>query len=246
MNRMTKALFGTAILASIASQAMAQHPPMDMPPGMGPGGMGPMGMHGMMHGPRELSANFDPAQLPELKGVVQQYTLAPWGEVDGLILADGTEVELPPHHASEVVFSIRPGDHVTIHGLKSRTGTMIEAVSIANDASGVVIGAKPERHRQEVTGVVKATLHTPHGEPAGVLLQDGTVVRLPPPSALHYAAMLAPGQTLVVRGEGITSPLGHVIAARQIGQSADKLVEIGRPHMMERMHEKKPADVTPK
>ncbi len=227
MNRMTKALFGTAILAAIATSAMAQHPPMDMPP---------MGMHGPMHEGQGMGANFDPAQLPEIKGVVGQYTLAPWGEVDGMILADGTEVHLPPHHASEIVFSIRPGDHVTIHGLKSRTGGMVQAVSIANDATNIVIGGQAEHSRQDVTGVVKETLHTPRGEAAGVLLADGTVVRMPPPAAEKYAAMLAPGQTIVVRGEGITSPLGHVIAARQIGPSADKLVEIVRPHMMEGMH----------
>ncbi len=231
MNRMTKALFGTAILASIASAAMAQHPPMEM--------------HGPMHGRPGMGANFDPAQLPEIKGVVAQYTLAPWGEVDGMILADGTEVQLPPHLSSQIVFSIRPGDAVTIHGLKSRTGTMVEAVSIANDATKVTIGGQPERSRQEVTGVVKATLHTPRGEAAGVLLADGTVVRLPPPEAAKNAALLAPGQTLVVRGEGVTSPLGHVIAARQIGASADKMVEVGHPHMMEGMHHPHPEMARP-
>ena len=217
MNRMTKALFGTAILASIATGAMAQHPPMEM--------------HGAKHGPMGLGANFDPAQLPEIKGVVGQYTLTPWGEVDGMILADGTEVQLPPHLSSQVVFSIKPGDAITIHGLKSRTGTMVEAVSIANDATKVVVGGQAEHVRQDVTGVVKATLHTPRGEAAGVLLSDGTVVRLPPPEAAKNAALLMPGQTLVVRGEGVTSPLGHVIAARQIGASADKMVEVGLAHM---------------
>jgi hypothetical protein len=218
MNRMTKALFGTAILASIATSAMAQHPPMDM--------------HGPMHGRPGLDANFDPAQLPEIKGVVQQYTLAPWGEVDGLILADGTEVQLPPHLSSQIVFSIKPGDSITIHGLKARTGGMVEAVSVTNDATKVVIGGQPRHIRQDVTGLIKAVLHTPHGDAAGVLLADGTVVRLPPPAAAKYAALLAPGQTLVVHGEGLTSPLGHVVAARQIGPSEDKLVEVGHPRMM--------------
>ncbi len=40
---------------------------------------------------------WDPAQLPATKGTVKQYTLTPRGDVDGLILNDGTEVKLPPH-----------------------------------------------------------------------------------------------------------------------------------------------------
>jgi hypothetical protein len=34
---------------------------------------------------------WDPSQLPETKGIVKQYTLTPRGDVDGLILTDGTE-----------------------------------------------------------------------------------------------------------------------------------------------------------
>ena len=36
---------------------------------------------------------WDPSQLPETKGIIKQYTLTPRGEVDGLILNDGTEVK---------------------------------------------------------------------------------------------------------------------------------------------------------
>ena len=47
---------------------------------------------------------WDPSQLPETKGTVKQYTLTPRGDVDGLILNDGTEVKLPPHLSSQVVY----------------------------------------------------------------------------------------------------------------------------------------------
>ena len=57
---------------------------------------------------------WDPSQLPETKGTVKQYTLTPRGDVDGLILNDGTEIKLPPHLSSQVVYAIRPGDAVTI------------------------------------------------------------------------------------------------------------------------------------
>jgi len=60
---------------------------------------------------------WDASQLPETRGIIKQYTLTPRGDVDGLILNDGTEVTLPPHLTSQIVFAVRPGDAVTIRGL---------------------------------------------------------------------------------------------------------------------------------
>src|SRR5690348_11313586 len=60
---------------------------------------------------------YDPAQLPAYTGRVQQFTLTPRGDIDGLILADGTEVKTPPHLSTSVAYSVKPGDSVTVHGL---------------------------------------------------------------------------------------------------------------------------------
>ena len=51
---------------------------------------------------------WDSSQLPESRGTVKQYTLTPRGDVDGLILNDGTKVKVPKHLAAQVVFAIRP------------------------------------------------------------------------------------------------------------------------------------------
>jgi hypothetical protein len=59
-----------------------------------------------------MGSFWDSSQLPESRGRVRQFTLTPRGDVDGLILADGTEVKLPPHLSAQVVYSIRPGDEV--------------------------------------------------------------------------------------------------------------------------------------
>jgi hypothetical protein len=79
---------------------------------------------------------WDSTQLPETKGIVKQYTLTPRGDVDGLILNDGTEVTLPLHLTSQIVFAVRPGDAVTIRGLKARALPLIEAASVTNFATG--------------------------------------------------------------------------------------------------------------
>ena len=62
---------------------------------------------------------YDPAQLPSFNGKVQQFTLTPRGEIDGLILTDGTEVKTPPHLSTAIAYAIKPGDTVTIHGLRA-------------------------------------------------------------------------------------------------------------------------------
>src|SRR5580692_8878659 len=49
----------------------------------------------------DQAALYDPAQLPETKGVVKQYTLGPRGDVDGFILVDGTEIKVAPYLSSE-------------------------------------------------------------------------------------------------------------------------------------------------
>src|SRR5882724_10485509 len=79
---------------------------------------------------------WDSSQLPETRGTVRQYTLTPRGDVDGLILTDGTEVKLPPHLTGQIVFAIRPGDAVSIRGLKARAMALVDAASITNVASG--------------------------------------------------------------------------------------------------------------
>jgi len=69
-------------------------------------------------------------------------------------------------------------------------------------------------------------LHEARGEINGVLLDNGTVVRLPPPEAKKYAANLAIGQKLFARGFGVTSPLGTLVMARQIGADRTKLSDV--------------------
>ncbi len=207
-----------------------------------------------MRPPAGLAAgNFDPAQLPEFKGKVAQFTLAPHGSVDGLILDDGTEVQVPQHLSNALVFSVKPGDMISIRGLKARNVAMVSAVTITNVASGAVIGGGPTGGRGEdmtkmdVSGKIKALLHTPRGDVGGALLEDGTVLRLPPPEAAKLATLLTVGNTIAASGMGVSGPLGKSMGVLEIGPSADKLTKIemqrhrgmrgmqGSEGMMERM-----------
>ncbi len=187
---------------------------------------------------------YDPAQLPQFKGKVAQYSLTPMGEVDGLILADGTEVHVPPFVSTQLVFAVKPGDAVTIHGVKAQAIPMVMARSIANDATGAVVLVVPPRggHGRmmgggaalEAEGKIAAVLHSPRGEANGVRLEDGTLVRLPPPEVKRLAETLAVGKTIAVRGEGYAGPMGRVIAARQIGADKATMKDVDGPRHGER------------
>jgi hypothetical protein len=72
-------------------------------------------------------------------------------------------------------------------------------------------------------------LHGPQGEVNGALLQDGTILRLPPPAADRLATLLQPGQSLVAEGTVVASTIGKVFAAQQIGASRDQLSLVEAP-----------------
>src|ERR1700712_5754647 len=177
------------------------------------------------------AATFDPSQLPAIPGKVAQHSLTPRGDVDGLILTDGTEVHLPPHLGTQLVYAVKPGDAVTVRGLRARAIPMVQAMSVSNDATGNGVtdnGPRPppgpRRSEQRLTaeGHIKAQLHGPMGDLNGALLEDGTIVRLPPPEAQRLAADLATGAPLSVEGNGFSGPLARAIEAWSIGPNQNQ------------------------
>ena len=179
-------------------------------------------------------AGLDLAQLPETRGVVARYILTPRGEVDGFLLQDGTQVHVPPHLSTQLVFAVKPGDAVAVRGLRALGAPMVTAVSVANAASGATVtdaggGPRGAGQSMDVEGQVQATLRGARGEVNGAVLADGTILRLPPREAERFATLLQPGQTVAARGDGLTGPLGTVLAARQFGASLGQLVEVGGP-----------------
>jgi len=200
----------------------------------------------------QSAAVFDLSQLPAFRGTVQLFTTTPRGDIDGMILMDGTEIKLPPHLTADIAAAIKIGDAVTVRGLKAASMPLIAASSVTNDATGVAVvdngpkapGGKgrefgrpkggPKRLaadgvQTDLQGRVKAALHGRKGEVNGALLDDGTVLRLPPPEAERFAALLAPGQNIAVRGILVTGPYGKVLEVRSLGASPDKLSEVQGP-----------------
>jgi len=233
-------LLATTALGSLAHGVLAQTPPAAAPLTQTP----PV---------------FDPNQLPATRGTVKYFTLTPRGDVDGFLLADGTQVHVPPHLSIQLVAAVKLGDAVTVRGLRAAAIPMVAAMSVTDDASrqtvvdlgppgpggpghghGAPGGPGPAGMRplpggpaagppSEVSGKVLAVLHGPRGEANGAMLEDGTVLRLPPPAAARLGARRAPGQTVAAQGPGIANDLGRMVDVRTIGASRDQMTPIQPP-----------------
>jgi hypothetical protein len=221
MFRFRLALLSATLCSGLALTAAAQPAPAATPAAAAPAQ------------PRLL---FDPQQLPAFHGKVAQYSLTPRGGVDGLVLDDGTQVHVNPRLSTELVFLVKPGDTVTVHGVKAESGSLILALSVVNDAGGktLVDGILNRRMHDEpvvAQGRIKAQLHNRRDELDGVVLDDGSQIRLWPGAARRIAAQLAPGQTIYASGFGRTTLLGKLVLPRMIGPTEAEATELQRPAM---------------
>jgi hypothetical protein len=80
-------------------------------------------------------------QLPEMCGIAQRFTLTPRGELDGFLLANGTQVHLPPHLTTELAAAVRPGDPVTVRGYRSPSVPLVAAVEVTDSATNQTVTA---------------------------------------------------------------------------------------------------------
>jgi hypothetical protein len=133
---------------------------------------------------------------------------------------------------------------VRVRGVRPRGVAMIAAVALASEEGEGIADAGPPEHdperrahrkqahasrfAMEAQGVVRQALHGPTGEARGLLLEDGRIGRFPPHMAEAVAALLVPGNPVLLRGDGFTTPHGTVIVVRAIGASADDLRVLGR------------------
>jgi hypothetical protein len=190
---------------------------------------------------------YDPTQFPSVTGRVQQFTLTPRGEIDGVVLVDGTEVQTPPPLSTSMAYTLKPGDTVTVHGLRAAGIPLIRAFAIVDQSSGKTLLADetapgPGKGRRpagpnppsgdglaEAQGLVRMSLHGARGEINGVLLKDGTVVRFAPETAVDFASVLQPGKAVFFQGEEVSSSIGRVLEARRIGPSREQMSTITAP-----------------
>jgi hypothetical protein len=68
-----------------------------------------------------------------------------------------------------------------------------------------------------VKGPVARVMTAPHGEPDGVMLANGTIIRMPPPVAQQFANLLRPDVVVAASGYGTRNQYGEALQATAFG-----------------------------
>ncbi len=170
---------------------------------------------------------------PSVHGTVTQYLLNPHGEVDGLLLTDGTAVKFPPHLGIALASRVKPGDGVTVVGFIGPTtpqGRAVKALTITNTKTGETLVDQPPARRPlpphlrgltlmplTVGGTVLHFLVNPHGDVDGLVLNGGEQVKFKPHhGGVVLMALGRPGVAVTVTGFGTRNAFGTVVEATSI------------------------------
>ncbi|MDF4004093.1 hypothetical protein [Luteibacter sahnii] len=164
-----------------------------------------------------------PGAPVQVEQTVQRFIANPNGDVDTLILGDGTQVPVPP----PVGNALANERHATlsIHGSRLADAPVIVPDSIregsrdwlANAPAPVPPAAPPALAPMKASGRVAEVLFGPRGEANGVLLTDGTVVRVPPHAALAQPNLLVKGASFSASGFGVANGGQRALQAVSIG-----------------------------
>lgn len=215
---MRKLIIPSACLAVLATTAFAQAPP--------PAGMAAQGVWG---------------QQADIRGTVKAFKMTPVGDLEGMILTDGTEVHVPPHLSSQLAAAVRPGESVRVLGWRSSVPNFIVATSLTGQRGQSVVDqgppplgmrppppppGQPASGAQQATvqGRVQQVLHGPRGDVNGALL-DGTILKVPPPLAWPASSTLQPGQVVMAQGWALSNTYGRVVDAQTLGAGSTQVTQ---------------------
>jgi hypothetical protein len=174
-----------------------------------------------------------------LRGTIDQTLVNPQGDIDGILLQDGTLVRVAP--GSVLANQLSPNEKVEVSGMaggNSESPTM-ERATISHEGVVLTADSSPPRPRSRAvaeaaltpitdSAIIRRLLRNPEGVADGLLLNDGASVRFPPTSGLD-ALGLKPGDRVSVAGRGTDSPAGRGIRAEQITGANGKPVRVDVP-----------------
>jgi hypothetical protein len=171
------------------------------------------------------------APVATTQRTVARFLTNPDGDVDGFMTDDGMLVRFPPHMSSQLTSAVRKGDRVEVSGTRDEEGN-ITAQRITDTRSGQQLidapalpGARPlppaargqGLARLSAQGQVAHVTTAPRGEPDGVILSDGTVIKLTPPVAQQFATLVRTGATVSAQGYGTRNQYGTSLQATAFG-----------------------------
>lgn len=168
---------------------------------------------------------------PAAQATVSRLLTNPFGEVDGLLLDMGTIVTFPPHMSGQLAAAVKAGDPVTVKGYPEAP-TQIKGYVITNARSNQTVmtlpkppaGAKMPPHlrgaglkEMSAQGEVRHLRYGGHGEVNGLVLADGTIVRVGREASYRAAGLLRVGQAIVASGFGTQNEFGRAFEATALG-----------------------------
>jgi len=177
---------------------------------------------------------------PVADGVVDRYLLNPRGDVNGLLLRDGSQMHVTLRAAQDLTKAVQPGDHIRVHGRRASDSPLVKPDVIINVTDGrsytvpyrLDLPMPPREERPTVTemnaaGTIQVLLYDHLKDVVnGALLSDGTQVRLPPDVGEHFHSSLQQNMDVEVRGYGTTTPYGSAIEAIAIGRKGQPLTHL--------------------
>lgn len=184
--------------------------------------------------PPPLSAPW--GQQVDVTGTVKAFTLTPIGEIEGLILTNGTEIHVPPHLTEQVVSAVHSGEAIAVRGWNTGVPNFIVATALTGQRGQSVVdqGPPPPGLRPPppppgqpapgaqlgtAQGRILQVLHGPRGDANGAFLDDGTTLKFPPPTAWQTVSLLQPGQSVVAQGWSLSNSYGRVVDVQSIASA---------------------------
>jgi hypothetical protein len=188
--------------------------------------------------------------MSKLAGRVKELTKSPRGAVDGFILENDSQIHFPPHLGDRVAKAVTEGDRVEITGrfVALPNGEQVfEATQIVGRGGTINIDNEPPRpgrlppagprgrrmgdEPMTKAGTFREFVTNPHGDVDGLLLSDGTEVKVPPHQGSELMSVVKEGDEIRIEGRRHETPHGeiHLHADRIIGSSAGKVFEREEP-----------------
>ncbi|MDR5821818.1 MULTISPECIES: hypothetical protein [unclassified Caballeronia] len=173
----------------------------------------------------------DAASVTTTQGTVARFLTNPDGDVDGFMTDDGTLVRFPPHMSAQLTSAVRRGDLVQVSGQREEGGSFAAQRITDTQTGRQVIDEPPMRGAPPMPraargaglsplsaqGQVAHITTAPRGEPDGVILSDGTVIKLTPPVAQQFATLVRTGATVSAQGYGTKNQYGTALQATAFG-----------------------------
>ena len=173
------------------------------------------------------------------RGVVRLYLVSEFGDVEGIVAQDNTQVRFPPHMGPDLVRALKPGDRFVAQG-RGAAGRGFRAYAIGREGATPLVEARPSDvvvptppevraaalEAMHVDGIVAAILRGPRDEIDGVLMNDDTIVRLPPRSAIVDGDALRVGAKLTAEGYGTRNRYGRALRAEKVGLNGDAMASL--------------------